>query len=169
MTSLIEMQQALARRLTQSSSTTVPLCESGPLSEFDSAELTRSRETLLRKRISQLAHSLPRTKQTLGDQFQTFSRTYFNTQQFQGQYEPLWDAIYFGRWLIRSSETNRITKNLAAWETLHCEWYVRKFWIGLRKLTIDIHDPSSKTYGTGRIAVWLAWRLGKKGSIHRLL
>ncbi len=124
MATLKEMQQALATHLTKPHSMETNGEQASLLSAFDADELKQSRETLVRKRLSQIASLLPRTRQALGSGYAQLCRGFISQHHFQGFRAPQLDAIHFARWLARQSNVHRWQIDLAAWEALRVEWTI---------------------------------------------
>ena len=156
------------------------------LSRFDARELERSRETLIRKRVSQTRQLLPLTTKAIGREYPRLFRRYVAEQPFSETQNVFSDAMAFSQWLavqtkIASKAFPRAWSELAAWEILPYRirrqpaWSIRLYWC---KEPIYSHDTSLEGPGEMRLAkralgrwrVWIGLRFlkAKKGRTYPL-
>lgn len=168
MASLKELQQALAVALTSNNGLSGQHPGQDLLVGFDPAELQQSRETLVRKRLSQIASSMPKTQALLQVNYEPWCRAYIDQSHFQGFQAPQLDAIHFARWLKATGHIAGWRLEVAVWEAIRVEWGISKFLFRikifrydvLRTLTDGIEPPA-------RRSLWIAVRLGRWGLLRR--
>ena len=170
MASLKELQQALAARLTTSHNSTESDQSQEVLREFDAEELQQSRETLIRKRLGQIASLLPGTRRQLGDQYDRLCREFIDQHHFQGFQAPQLDAIYFARWLEANKSLELWKLGIAGLEGMRVRWTISSFFVSVRQFRVLAND----TLGGGNAAVaqrttWMAIRFGRWGLFRRLM
>lgn len=162
MASLKELQQALAQRLTGDKASGFVNSGDDLLVDFDADELHRSRETLIRKRLSQIASLLPKTHKLLGATYRPLCRKFIETHHFDGYLAPHLDAIHFARWLSRHSEISRWLHELAAWESLAIEYLTRSMLFRIKRFHYSFDaelTPDCEPVRANRMAICI--RIGK--------
>ena len=92
---LLELQSLIAHRLTESG----PPNSSDGSTTLDPLELQRSREILVRKRISQTRHLLPKTSEAIGPLFAAHFREFASSHHSNGSNAIIKDAMLFSKWM----------------------------------------------------------------------
>lgn len=169
MASLKELQQALAATLTASRPAVEQHQAQDLLADFNIEELQQSRETLVRKRLLQIASLLPKTQASLHSDYQPWCRAFIDGHHFQGVHAPQLDAIHFARWLRKEKPLQRWQREVAYWEALRIEWglyaclfRIKKFHYDFALSTVEGIVPSLQS------SLWIAIRLGRWGVFRRL-
>lgn len=169
MASLKELQRALAARLTSSDASLDKERTPALLADFDADELDQSRETLIRKRLGQIATLMPRTRRALGVDYDRLCRLFIDQHHFQGIQALQLDAIHFARWLNVQKEIEPWKLDTAAWEGLRLQWMMCSGFVRIRRFrhladdAADNGQPSLPQRST-----WIAIRLGNWGLFRRL-
>ncbi len=153
--SLRQVQVEIARVLTESR--TAPIgCDSLKLSASD---LEQSRETLVRKRISQTRHLLPRTALAMGLKFNIVFRDFASTHHFNGSNAIAMDAIAFARWLSETKIAMPWVRQLALWESMDCYWAIAKIHVKFFRFQYDFTSPFESGEPRKRRSCWYCWRV----------
>lgn len=169
MTSLKELQHALATRLTAAPKAPSVAFDRGLLVEFDEAELQQSRETLVRKRLSQIASLLPRTRQALNADYMSLCRAFIDEHHFQGFHAPQLDAIHFAQWLKVQPSVALWQVELANWEALRVEWFISSYWFRIKLFHFDLNNEWIEGVEPPRAgSLWMAFRFAGHGIIAKL-
>jgi hypothetical protein len=138
------------------------------LSGIDPAEIARSAETLIRKRIAQTRSALPGTARILGSDFPGAFREFAEEHFFHGT-DAIWrDAIEFTRWLrSRRAEPAWLSDTLR-WEYERCMWETHRYYLSCFRMKFAvpawisrIDQPSPER----RVQWILVWRCDRKGRI----
>jgi hypothetical protein len=153
--SLRQMQIEIARALTESRTALID-CDALKLSASD---LEQSRETLIRKRISQTRHLLPRTALAMGMNFNRLLREFASTNHFNGSNAIAMDAIAFARWLSETNTAMPWVRQLALWESMDCYWSTAKFYIRFFRFHYDFTSPFEPGIPRERRSFWCCWRV----------
>ena len=98
-------------------------------------DLDQSRETLIRKRISQTRFLLPRTANLMGPEFVVQFREFAETHHFNGLNAISREAVTFSKWLATRQLHRSWIGQLAQWESMDCQWPLGK--ISIRFLRFD--------------------------------
>ncbi|MCY2983445.1 MAG: hypothetical protein NTY15_07370 [Planctomycetota bacterium] len=153
--SLRQIQVEIARVLTESR--TAPIdCGSLTLSASD---LEQSRETLIRKRISQTRQLLPRTALAMGLDFNSIFREFAATHHFNGSNAIAMDAIALARWLSETEIAMPWVGQLALWESMDCYWSTAKIYVKFFRLQYDFTIPFESGMPRKRRSFWCCWRV----------
>lgn len=99
------------------------------LQHLAKVDLDRSRETLLRKRISQTRALLPKTAASLGTDFQKWFREFADKHHFNGLHAISQDTIAFAYWLSVKKTDRLWIGQLARWESIDCHWPLARTFI----------------------------------------
>lgn len=176
MASLKELQQALAVALTSNNGLPGqhPVQDSRQdsgqdlLVGFDPVELQQSRETLVRKRLSQIASLMPKTQASLQVDYEPWCRAYIDQSHFQGFQAPQLDAIHFVRWLKATRHIAGWRLEVAVWEAMRVEWGISKFLFRIKIFRYDVlRSIADGIEPPARRSVWIAVRLGRWGLFRR--
>jgi hypothetical protein len=146
---LEQLQYEIERRLTQpidasSASFKTPFLkqESG---------LARSRETLIRKRVSQARHLLPITVAQIGTHFNELFREFAERNHFNGKDAIHQDALRFVRWLtVRpvaalDGLNAEMVLQVAERETMHIACRTRQFYVRFHRFDWEIGNRTDSS------------------------
>lgn len=131
------LQAELARCLTQPS---IPFA-GRQVQSLHKPELDQSRETLVRKRMSQTRDLLPRTAALLDTSFYTSFREFAIGHHFNGPAAISKDAIAFSKWLSTNKMYSPWIGQLAQWESVDCHWPTGKTFIRFFRFEYDFATP----------------------------
>ena len=153
--SLRQMQIEIARVLTESR--TAPIdCDSLKISDGD---LEQSRETLVRKRISQTRNLLPQTALAMGLNFNRMFREFASTHHFNGGNAIAMDAIEFARWLSKTKIAIPWVRQLALWESMDCYWSTARIYVRFFRFHYDFTSPFESGEPRKQRSCWCCWRV----------
>ena len=153
--SLRQIQVEIVRVLTESR--TAPIdCDSRKLSASD---LEQSRETLIRKRISQTRQLLPRTALATGPDFNRMFREFASTHHFNGSNAIVMDAIAFARWLREAKIAMPWVRQLALWESMDCYWPTARIYVKFFRFQYDFMSPFESGEPRTRRSFWCCLRV----------
>jgi hypothetical protein len=158
---LLRLQIYVAKRLTDSADSSIPE-DANPVLPGDSTlpvnsprdeDLARSRETLIRKRISQTKHLMPLTAETLGPRFGQSFRQYAERNHVNGRNAIVRDALLFAEWLNRrevadsaaQDESVQMAFQLASWEATRHACKSRSLCIRFARFDWDFGSWSDRT------------------------
>jgi hypothetical protein len=157
---LLRLQIYVAKRLTDSTDGS-NLADAKPVLPGNSLpvncprdeDLARSRETLIRKRISQTRHLMPLTAETLGPRFGPWFRQYAERNHVNGRNAIVRDALLFAEWLNRRNvadtaaqdECVQMAIQLATWEAMRYACKSRSLCIEFVRLDWDFGSWSDRT------------------------
>jgi hypothetical protein len=153
--SLRQFQIEIARVLTQSKTTPVD----NERMKLNTSELEQSRETLIRKRISQTRYLLPRTASAMGTPFNHLFREFAMKHHFNGSNAIAMDAIAFSTWLNRSKNASPWIRQLAMWESMDCHWSLGKIHIKFYRFQYDFQRPFGVGIPNKRNSCWCCFRV----------
>lgn len=153
--SLREIQVAIARALTESEMSPT---DCGRMN-LSATELEQSRETLIRKRISQTRHLLPRTASILAKDFSPLFREFAATRHFNGSNAMAMDAIAFAKWLEGKTIAVPWIGQLALWESMDCLWLVAKIYVKFYRHRYDFSRPFQAGHPTKKNSFWCCLRV----------
>ena len=161
----------LQRRLAEALTNTAPK-EGGyrlvdELPELDSAEIQRSRQVLVSKRLSQLASMLPNTAEILGVEFRSFALEYISATHINGEHAIQRDAVLFARWLFEQESIDLWKRERAVWESLHWMWYLRRYSLCFFRFRYDF--AFRKGVPKTKFHFWCVYRIGSLGGRLRIL
>jgi hypothetical protein len=181
-TNLEELQRALAQALvaTEQRPSTGPIAltdnqalNDPALAGISRVELQRAGQTLIRKRLSHVRSQLPRTTAALGRRLSAFFRTFASQHHFSGYRAPLRDSIGFSQFIAVQHELPPWVHELARWEAMFCRWTLSQHLFWVVRLRYRIFDPAGRfSYEEEphkRRTIWLAYRLGGRGRILRVI
>lgn len=141
---LLKLQRLIAQQLTASNPSVASSQNSSQAAEFgiDDIDIARSRETLIRKRLSQTRHCLPRTARALEIDYERLFRIYAGSHHTNGPDAIKFDALSFAEWLGRSAIAHNVSKpitELAQWESIpYCDLH-RKFLLRVFRFQWQVH------------------------------
>jgi len=153
--SLRQIQIEIARVLTKSGAMPID----GDLKMLSSIELEQSRETLLRKRISQTRHLFPRTASAMGTRFDQSFREFAAKHHFNGSNAIAMDAIAFSKWLGKTKITLPWMGQLALWESMDCHWPLAKNYVKFFRFQYDFTCPFEAGEPRRRRSYWCCLRV----------
>jgi len=167
---LLRLQIYVAKRLTDSTDSSIledanpvlPGNSTVPVNSPSEEDLARSRETLIRKRISQTRHLMPLTAETLGPRFGPFFRQYAERNHVNGRNAIVRDALWFSEWLNRrevadtaaQDESVQMAIQLSTWETMRFACKSRSLCIRLARFDWDFGSWSDRTKLPKKSCVW---------------
>lgn len=142
----------------------------------DKEALKRAAECLIRKRLSQTAHLLPKSRRLLGNSFGPEFRRFAFEHPLKGHQAIARDAIAFSRWeglrckRGESMYRGEIAKLLDALrlEGDACEWGISNAFLRVVRLRFDIPGWNGNGVGANieqRPRWVLLWRWGRRGQI----
>ena len=152
---LCQIQIEIARILTDSRT---KLIDGGQF-KLSSSELEQSREILVRKRISQMRHCLPRTASAMGTEFNLSFREFAGTHHFNGSNAITMDAIVFSTWLGDSKIALPWIKQLALWESMDSQWPMAKIYVKFFRFQYDFSRPFESGEPKIRRSYWCCMRV----------
>lgn len=125
-------------------------------------DLARSRETLIRKRISQTKHLMPLTAEALGPRFRQLFRQYAERNHINGRDAIVRDSLLFAQWLNRKEladmaaqdEYVQMAIQLATWESMPYACKSRSLCIRLVRLDWDFGGWSDPTKLPQKKRIW---------------
>ena len=100
-------------------------------------DLDLSRETLIRKRLSQTRNLLPRTAAWMGPQFAEQFREFAETHHFNGEYAISKEAVFFSNWLVTRKLAYPWIGQLAQWESMECHWSLGRISVRILRSEYD--------------------------------
>jgi hypothetical protein len=161
---LEQLQYEIARRLTQS------IDESNETQKIayikQESGLMRSRETLIRKRLSHAKHLLPVTVAQVGSHFNELFREFAERNHFNGKDAINQDVLRFVRWLtIRpvaalDGLNAEMVVQLAERETMHIACKTRPFYIRFHRFDWEIvRQADSATLPKKRRTYWCVFKI----------
>ena len=165
MASLEEQQRALAARLTAGAREKDTKLSQDLLQEFDALELQQSRETLVRKRLGQIANLMPKTRRDLGSEYERLCRTFIDEHHFQGLHAIQLDAIHFARWLKTQATVEPKTLDISSFEALRIQWMISSFFIAIRRFKYHLGSDQLQDGEAHKVSrsMWIAIRIGQRG------
>ena len=153
--SLRQIQAEIARVLTEPRTASID----GDSLMLSVSDLEQSRETLIRKRISQTRHLLPRTALAMGLNFNSIFREFASTHHFNGSNAIALDAIMFARWLSETKTGTPWVRQLALWESMDCYWSTAKFYLRFFRFQYDFASPFESGEPRPRRSCWCCLRV----------
>jgi hypothetical protein len=140
---LLEQQRYVATQLTQSreSLSNIDSPRDAHTYAVSNIDLERSRETLIRKRISQTRSQLPQTAKSLGQDFVATFREYAQQNHVNGPNAIARDALSFADWLSKNSSVARWMSQLAKWESLPLVPLCKPIGIKIVRVNYDFRRP----------------------------
>lgn len=143
---------------------------------FDQGALKRAAECLIRKRLSQTAHLLRKSRRLLGKTYEVEFRRFAFEHHLSGHQAIARDAIAFARWARYRCQRGELTVqggipallDALRLEGSECEWGISTAYLRVVRLRYDI--PGWNGSGVGSAIVkrprWiLLWRLAGRGQI----
>ena len=167
---LLRLQIYVAKRLTDSTDSSIledtnpvlPGNATLPVNSPRDEDLARSRETLIRKRISQTRHLMPLTAETLGPRFGPLFRQSAERNHVNGKNAIVRDALLFAEWLKRrevadsaaQDECVQMAIQLATWETMGFACKSRSLCIRFARFDWDFGSWSDRTKLPKKRCTW---------------
>jgi len=151
-----KLQAELARCLTGQAISS----DDSQVQKLSKTELDQSRETLIRKRISQTRFLLPRTATWMGPQFGEQFREFADTRHFNGLNAISKEAVAFSDWLVTRKQDNPWLGRLAQWESMDCHWQLGKSSIRFFRFDYDFALSGQPNEAPAkRFQVWCCVRI----------
>jgi hypothetical protein len=151
--SLRQIQVEIARVLTESRTASIDSLK------LSASDLEQSRETLIRKRISQTRYLLPRTASAMGAKFSRSFREFSAMHHFNGSNAIAMDAIKFAAWLNKSKLVTPWMGQLALWESMDCHWSMAKIYVKFFRFQFDFNAQFEVVEPKKRRSYWCCLRV----------